>query len=468
EGAAQNDSAPTLESLQYQNEFVDRHIGPGEAQIQEMLKTLSVDSLQQLAANTVPESIALNSPLALAEPLTENSALSRLKAIAARNRQTKSFIGLGYYDTHTPNVILRNVLENPGWYTAYTPYQPEISQGTLQAIFEYQSYITTLTGMDVSNASMYDGATALAEAVIMAHKITGKKKILLDKYTHPDYIKVLKTYLHPLKIEIEIFNSNPYSFDIENFKNIWNADYACFIISSPNYFGSIIDFSEVSHIIHSDKRILIQNITEALSLSILKSPGEYDVDIACGEAQSFGIPLSFGGPYLGFIACKKQYLRKMPGRIIGQTNDRDGNIAYVLTLSAREQHIRREGATSNICTNHSLCALRAVVYLSILGANGLKECGLKNIENAHLLHSEISNLNNFDIIKNQVFFNEFVVNTRIDYLKIKKLLEKENILSFFPLKEFDENSINSYMVCATEMNTKKQIRHLIDILGSIS
>ena len=439
-----------------------------QKEIEEMLSFIEMEDLDELKKPIKSEFRINESALNLEKGKTEQEVSLYFDYLASLNKEYSSiFLGAGAYNHYIPAGI-DEIVSRQEFYTAYTPYQPEISQGTLQAIFEYQSYITTLTGMDVSNASMYDGATALAEAVIMAHKITGKKKILLDKYTHPDYIKVLKTYLHPLKIEIEIFNSNPYSFDIENFKNIWNADYACFVISSPNYFGSIIDFSEVSHIIHSDKRILIQNITEALSLSILKSPGEYDVDIACGEAQSFGIPLSFGGPYLGFIACKKQYLRKMPGRIIGQTNDRDGNIAYVLTLSAREQHIRREGATSNICTNHSLCALRAVVYLSILGANGLKECGLKNIENAHLLHSEISNLNNFDIIKNQVFFNEFVVNTRIDYLKIKKLLEKENILSFFPLKEFDENSINSYMVCATEMNTKKQIRHLIDILGSIS
>ena len=327
--------------------------------------------------------------------------------------------------------------------------------------------MSRLTGLDISNASMYDGATALTESILLAFRMTKQNKVLIDKFIHPEYLRVLKTCLEPLKIQIDLFESDPFKFNLDSFKEIWNKEYACFAVSSPNFCGSVLDLSGISNIIHSDSRLFIISVSEALSLAVLKTPADYKADICCGEAQSFGINLGFGGPYLGFFTCKKELMRKIPGRIAGQTQDRDGNIAYTLTLSTREQHIRREEATSNICTNHSLCAIRASIYLSILGANGLKECALLNLKNSHYLYNEISRLNNFKTIKNQIFFNEFVVKTTIQYSRITESLEKENILSFYPLTKIDSSLKNSYLVTATELNTLEDMDNFIKALRRI-
>lgn len=436
-----------------------------ENEINEMLSTIGIKNLDELK-NTIPSKYHIDK-LNIKEGKSELEADLYFNNKANKNKNYNSiFLGAGAYNHYIP-AALDEILSRQEFYTAYTPYQAEISQGTLQALFEYQTYICRLTGMDISNASMYDGATALAESIIIAYRITNQNKVLIDKYINPEYLKVLYTYLNPLNIEIIIYESDPFNFNIDSFKNVWNPDFACFVISSPNFFGSIIDFKEASDVIHSNNRLLIQCITEALSLSILKKPSYYNVDITCGEAQSFGIPLSFGGPYLGFIAVVNKFLRKMPGRIVGQSTDKDQNIAYTLTISAREQHIRRENATSNICTNHSLNAIRTAVYLSLLGEHGLKECGIANIENSHILQEKINKLENFNINENQVFFNEFIVNSNIEYTKIKKALEDNNILSFFPLNKYFNNYTNSYLACATEMNTEKQINDFINILGSI-
>jgi glycine dehydrogenase subunit 1 len=270
-----------------------------------------------------------------------------------------------------------------------------------------------------------------------------------------------------INIEIIIYNSKPFNFDINEFKKIWKDDFACFIIGSPNYFGTIVDYSEASDIVHNSKSLLIQSISEAASLTVFKSPGSLNADLACGDAQSFGMPLGFGGPNLGFLTCKKEYLRKMPGRIVGQSKDHDDNIVYTLTLTAREQHIRRELAGSNICSNHGLCALRASIYLSTIGKKGLKELGLSNIEKSHYLFDKISKIKGFSIIKEQVFFNEFVVKTEIGYTKINEVLEKNNILSFYPLENIFPDYKDHYLVNATENNTIKQIDEFAEILGSI-
>ncbi len=436
-----------------------------ENEINEMLSAIGIKNLDDLK-NSIPLKYQINK-LNIKEGKSELEANLYFNDIAKKNKNYNSiFLGAGAYNHYIPAAV-DEILSRQEFYTAYTPYQAEISQGTLQALFEYQTYICRLTGMDVSNASMYDGATALAESIIIAHRITNKNKVLIDKYINPEYLKVLYTYLNPLNIDIIIYQSDPFSFSIENFKKSWESDFACFVISSPNFFGSIIDFKEASDIIHSDNKLIIQCITEALSLSILKKPSFYNVDIVCGEAQSFGIPLSFGGPYLGFIAVVNKFLRKMPGRIVGQSTDKDQNIAYTLTISAREQHIRRENATSNICSNHSLNAIKTAVYLSLLGEKGLSECGISNLENAHILHENIGKLNNFSVNNEQVFFNEFIVNSDIEYTKINKALEEKNILSFLPLNQNFNNYTNSYLLCATEMNSDSQIDEFIKILGSI-
>ncbi len=348
--------------------------------IDDMLEFIGIDKIDDLR-NPVPPDYRIKD-LNLEDGLTELEVSQYFDEMAMMNRKYKAvFTGAGAYNHYIPAAV-DEITSRQEFYTAYTPYQAEVSQGTLRIIFEYQTYMTKLTGLDVSNASMYDGATALAESVIMAVKSTGKNKVLIDKYTHPEYLEVVRTYMHPHEIQVDIYESTPFSFDMNDFKKAWNGGYACFAVSSPNYCGSVLDLAGVSEIVHSTGGLLVQNIQEAMMLALFKTPAEFGVDIACGEAQSFGMPLGFGGPYLGFITCSGQLTRRMPGRIAGQTVDRDGSIVYILTLSTREQHIRRENATSNICSNHGLCAIRAGVYLTILGKTGLEECALKNLENA--------------------------------------------------------------------------------------
>lgn len=426
-----------------------------EKEINEMLLKLNFDSLEKLV-EPIPEKYLAKS-INIEQGKTELEVSNLFSEIANKNRLYKSiFLGAGSYNHFIP-ATLDEIVSRQEFYTSYTPYQAEISQGTLQTIFEYQTYIAILTGMDVSNASLYDGATSLVEASNMAVNITRKNKILVDRFVHPDYIEVLQTYAKPLNIEIVIFESKPFNFDIKKFKEVWNSSFACFIIASPNFCGSIIDFSEVESIIHNDKRLLIQSMTEILSTTVYKSAGKFNVDIVCGEAQSLGIPLNFGGPYLGFIACKKEYLRKLPGRLVGQTKDKDDNIVYVLTLTAREQHIRRELANSNICSNHGLCATRASIYLSLLGKTGLRTCGLKNIENSRYVFEKIKNNKKFKVYNEQIFFNEFIVETDIEYKKIRDTLEKNDILSFYPLGGKYSDLKNNYLITVTENNTKDEI-----------
>ncbi|HPO48941.1 MAG TPA: aminomethyl-transferring glycine dehydrogenase subunit GcvPA [Spirochaetota bacterium] len=433
--------------------------------IDEMLSFIGKKSLNDLAS-PIPENLQSHG-VDLPEGKPELEISNYFDKLGKKNKPYEDiFLGAGAYNHFIPSTV-SEIAGRQEFYTAYTPYQAEISQGTLQTIFEYQTYIANLTGMDVSNASMYDGGTSLAEACVIATSSTRKNKLLVDKFVNPDYVEVLKTYMSALNIEIEIYESQPFSFDIENFNKKWNKDYAAFVIASPNFFGSILDYSKAVETVKSDKSLIIHSVSEIMSLSVLKSPGTLGADIACGEAQSFGIPLSFGGPYLGFLSCKKDYLRKMPGRIVGQAKDRDGNICYTLTLTAREQHIRRELATSNICSNHGLNAACASIYLSTVGRRGLRQCGLSNVEKSRYLFEKISKLEKFKVETSQAFFNEFVVKTSINSEKIKDILEKNNILSFLPMKDFIKGYDDYYLLCATEMNTKESIDKFVDILGGL-
>lgn len=432
-----------------------------EDDIKSMLKALGKEKLEDLT-DAIPEQNRCH-PIELPKGIDEMTVASHFNAVGEKNRPYRSiFLGAGAYNHYIPAVI-DELAGRQEFYTAYTPYQAEISQGTLRAIFEYQTYITELTGMDVANASMYDGATALAEAVIMSVNHNRKKKVLVDSNLHPEYLKVLETYMEPIGIEIDFYNSHLFKFDSVGFEEVWNGEYTAYVVASPNYKGSIIDFSPAADIVHGTKGALIHVVSEILSLALLKSPGEMGADIVCGEAQSLGIPLSYGGPYLGFLSCKKLFMRKMPGRIVGQSADKAGNVAYTLTLSTREQHIRRENATSNICSNHGLCALRASIYLSLLGASGLRSCALKNVENAHYLQEKIGKIEGFKVFAEQSFFNEFIVKCGKPYELIKERLESADILSFLPVSGMD----NHYLVCATEMNSKEEMDRFADLLGSL-
>lgn len=435
-----------------------------KSDIKEMLKEIELDNLDNLI-DAIPADLHIDH-LDIQKSMNPIELENYFKSLESLNDNYKDIFLLSGANNHYIPAIVDEISQRQEFYTAYTPYQPEIAQGTLQTIFEYQTYITELTGMDIANASMYDGATATAEAILMSINQNKKKKILIDKYIHPQYLRVIKTYMKPLDIEITIYNGNPFEFNIENFKSNWNDQYSCFVISNPNFFGSFLDLSHISETIHSTKGLFIQTMTEPLHLALLTTPGECGVDITCGDAQSFGIPLSFGGPYLGFLSCNKKFLRKMPGRIVGQSEDSKGQKAFTLTMSTREQHIRRENATSNICSNHGLCALRAGIYLSTLGTDGLKNIAMKNIENAHKLSDEIDKIDNFKVIKKQTFFNEFVVKSSIDPDIIDKKLEDAGILSFYRLSEF-EGYDNYYIAGATEMNTDDAIERFITVLRSI-
>ena len=360
-------SNPSLRDLEHHDAFIERHIGPNDAEIAAMLKVVGHDSLDAFTDAIVPASIKSSAPLALPDATTEVDALARIRAIAGRNQLFRNFIGQGYYGTHTPNVILRNILENPAWYTAYTPYQAEISQGRMEALINFQTMVADLTGMEVANASLLDEATAAAEAMTLAKRSAKSKSdtFLVFGDTHPQTIDVLRTRAEPLGIAIEVANS----------AEEWQAaidrrDFFGVLIQYPASSGWLIDWSEEVAKIHAANALAIF-ATDLLALTLLKPPGEMGADIVIGNTQRFGVPFGFGGPHAAFMACRDAYKRSMPGRLIGVSVDAEGKPAYRLTLQTREQHIRREKATSNICTAQVLLAVMASMYAVYHGPEGL-------------------------------------------------------------------------------------------------
>jgi glycine dehydrogenase len=371
DSTADNDSAPTLEALQYRGEFIDRHIGPDAGQIDQMLAALQLDSLDQLVARTVPESIALKSPLALAGPQTEYAALSRLKAMAAKITLNQSYIGLGYYDTHTPNVILRNVLENPGWYTSYTPYQPEISQGRLECLLNYQQMTLDLTAMDLANASLLDEATAAAEAMALARRVSKNRsasKFFVDQCCFPQTIDVLKTRAECFGFELLIGDIDSL-LTTEVAEDLFGA-----IFQYPSMVGEVTDLAPLIDRLHQHQAIAVV-AADLMSLTLLKPPGEMGADVVMGSSQRFGVPMGFGGPHAAYFATRDEYKRAVPGRIIGVSIDTRGKQAFRMALQTREQHIRREKANSNICTSQVLLANIAALYAMYHGPIGLRKIG---------------------------------------------------------------------------------------------
>ena len=371
DSTADNDSAPTLEALQYRGEFIDRHIGPDAGQIDQMLAALQLDSLDQLVSRTVPESIALKSPLALPGPQTEDPALSRLKAMAGKITLNQSYIGLGYYDTHTPNVILRNVLENPGWYTAYTPYQPEISQGRLECLLNYQQMTLDLTAMDLANASLLDEATAAAEAMALARRVSKNRsasKFFVDQCCFPQTIDVLKTRAECFGFELLIGDIDSL-LTTEVAEDLFGA-----IFQYPSMVGEVTDLAPLIDRLHQHQAIAVV-AADLMSLTLLKPPGEMGADVVMGSSQRFGVPMGFGGPHAAYFATRDEYKRAGPGRIIGVSIDTRGKQAFRMALQTREQHIRREKANSNICTAQVLLANIAALYAMYHGPIGLRKIG---------------------------------------------------------------------------------------------
>lgn len=441
---------------------------PNTAEVRrEMLRDIGFDSLEDLFT-VIPESLRLKRPLDLPPPLSEKALLDLLGGMGKRNAFSRThacFLGAGSYRHFIPSIV-PYLISRGEFLTAYTPYQPEVSQGTLQALYEFQTFVCLLTGMDVANASLYDGASAVAEAVLMARRITGKDRFLVAESLHPEYREVLKTYTANLGVKIIPLSCDPVSgrVDSEELEKKGRRQVAGLVVQSPNFFGVVEETAAMAEVIHDRGGLLISAFSEPFSLGILKSPGEQGADIVAGEGQSFGNPAAFGGPCLGLLSTREEFVRNMPGRIVGRTEDTRGRRGFVLTLSTREQHIRREKATSNICSNEGLCALAATVFLSALGRRGLRKAALQNTSKAHWLRERILELPGYEPLFRGPFFNEFTLRGPESPGRLRRRLAKAGILGGLHLGQWYRRLKGGLLFCATEDNTMEEMEKLLDLL----
>jgi len=439
-----------------------------------MLAAIGVKSAAELFED-IPAQLR-RPPLSLPKPLSEPEVLRHMCQLAQRNVNVESFpsfLGAGAYYHFVPSVV-GHVTSRSEFYTSYTPYQPEVSQGTLQTIYEYQSMVCELTGMDVANASMYDGASALAEAIIMACNITRRDRVVMAPGVHPEYQQVVSTYTPGLDIEIVgggrlTEPGRPFAgtFDPKEARRLLNDNVACLVVQEPSFFGCLEPVDELSQLAHECGALLVLCCTEPISLGLLRPPGDYGADIVVGEGQSLGNPLSFGGPYLGLFACRERFVRQMPGRIVGAAVDHEGRRGYVLTLQAREQHIRREKASSNICTNEALNALAASVYLASLGKAGLRRVAEQCAQKAHYAAERIAGLPGFHLAFEAPFFDEFAVDCPVDPSIINERLLERGIIGGYPLKNHYASLSNAMLFCVTEANRREDVDALVSALEEI-
>jgi glycine dehydrogenase subunit 1 len=434
------------------------------AQRDAMLKTIGVPDLDALFAD-IPAALRA-APLDLPLGLSESEVYEKLHQLSHRNaHELVCFLGGGFYDHAIPAAV--DALASRGeFYTAYTPYQPEASQGTLQAIFEYQSAICRLTRMEVANASLYDGGTALAEAALMAARCTGRKRILLDSGVNPIYRRMLASYLANLRIAIDEVPVSGVQTDRAALAAALGSDHAAVIVQNPNFFGAVDDFSDIIAAAHAAGSLAIVSVYP-LALGILKSPGEMGADIVTGEGQSLGLPLCFGGPYLGFMATRQAHVRRMPGRLAGLTADREGRRSFVLTLQAREQHIRREKATSNICSNEALCALRAVIYLSLLGKQGLPRVARLCAQKAEYAKRRLGAVAGVRVQGTAPTFNEFTLELPADAANVAARLAEQGVAAGFPLGRYYPGMANCLLVAVTEKRTQAEIDRYAEALARV-
>ena len=427
-----------------------------EQDINDMLARVGAKSLDDLYAD-VPEEIRFKGDYDLPEAMSELEIRKFFDGLCRNDKQLTCFAGAGVYDHYTPSII-PYIVERSEFLTSYTPYQAEISQGTLHYIFEYQTMMARLTGMDISNASMYDGTTATAEAVMMAAAAAKKADtVLVSETVDPKTVEVIKTYAHFQGIGIEIIKQDNGATDNNGIKDrLGKGGVAGVVVQQPNRYGIIEDYDGLADACHGNKALFIIN-SVAADLALLKTPGEWGADIAVGDGQSLGLPISFGGPYVGYLCCTEKLMRKMPGRIVGQTSDNRGNRAFVLTLQAREQHIRRQKATSNICSNESLMALYATIYMSVMGKQGLKEAARLSYAGAHYLCDKLIATGRFRLSYDRPFFNEFCVKYDGDVDELRKRLEAEGILG--GVKTGDDE----IMFAVTERRTKEEIDKLVEL-----
>jgi glycine dehydrogenase subunit 1 len=440
-----------------------------DSDIQQMLEAIGVRTEEDLFSH-IPEELLYKGNIDLPKPLSEMELWEHLQHLSTQNatlRDYRCFLGGGVYHHYIPSVV-GHLVGRSEFYTSYTPYQPEISQGTLQAIFEYQTLMCMLTAMDVSNASMYDGASSTAEGALMALRSNKRNRILVSGTLHPEYRQVIETLVQSNEKEIAIIPWNERGMtDTRALEKLVNDTISCVVIQSPNHFGIIEELAAYKKIIHDAGALFIAVFTEPLAFGIIKPPGIFGADIVCGEGQSLGIPPGFGGPLLGVLTCRKELLRVMPGRIVGKTLDKKGNTAYVLTLTAREQHIRREKSTSNICTNHGLCALTATVYLAVLGKYGFRKVSLLNHSRAEYAKNKLLKIDGIKLRFDSPTFNEFVIQTEKDPEEIMgKLLEKKILFGLRLQRHYPELE-NCILVTFTELYSQEDIDTLCNLLNDI-
>ncbi len=440
-----------------------RYLPHTEVDVQQMLEQIGVSDIDDLFSG-VPEECRLKRPLDLPAAKSESETLSFLRGLAEQNTKVSdwdSFLGGGAYNHFIPSVI-DQLISRSEFYTAYTPYQPEISQGTLQAIFEFQTLICQLTGMDVANASMYDGASACAEAVLLTIR-AGKKrhKVLLSQALPPQYRETVATYCRYLEVELVDVPIQGGVTDQVELKALLDDQVAAVVVGYPNYFGQIEDLAAIGESTHASGARLVAAVAEPLALALYKSPGELGADVVVGEGQSFGVPLSYGGPGIGFFAVRKKDMRVLPGRLVGEATDQDGQTGYVLTLATREQHIRREKATSNICSNQGMCILMVSIYLALHGKQGLRQLAKINYAKATYAKEKIAQLDGFTVTFAGESFNEFVVTCNEPVAALKKRLEQQGILAGISLGRDYSDLEDGLLVCVTEQNSREQIDRLV-------
>ena len=431
---------------------------------QKMLKACNVGSIDDLFSD-IPDDLKLNRDLNLDESKSELEVSEIITKMADKNIDDLTcFLGAGAYDHYIPSLI-KSITSRSEFYTAYTPYQAEISQGTLQSIFEFQSMIAEITKMDIANASMYDGATAAVEACIMAVGKTRRNKIVVPKTVHPETRQILKTYLQFKDVEVvEVDYDREYgTTDLNKLKEVVGEETACILVQNPNFFGVIEYVDEIGSIARDNKAMYVMSVNP-ITLSILKSPGEVGADIAVGDAQPLGNSLNFGGPYVGFLAIKSGLIRKMPGRVVGQTVDADGKRCYALTLQTREQHVRREKATSNICSNQGLNALIASIYLATMGKKGYQEVAMQNMQKSHYAYKKFDESKNFEPVFKGKFFNEFVVKSPMSVDELNEKLLENKILGGYDLGKDYEELKGCVLMCVTEKRTAKEIDNLVNLM----
>jgi len=443
------------------------YIGRSENERQEMLRTIGVRAMEDLLIS-VPASLREKARIAFQEGLSEFDMITSMSGIASENASSRGvvcFAGAGVYDHFVPAAV-RHLVSRSEFYTCYTPYQAEVSQGTLQAIFEFQSLMCRLTGTDVCNASLYDAATALAEAALLAVNVTQRRRVLVSACVHPNYRKVLNTYCTPTGITIEEIPSDGGVTDIAKLGNALRDGVACVIHQQPNFYGIVEDVSRLGELLSGNPALLVSCV-DPLSLSLLEPPGSYGSDIVVGEGQALGNAMNFGGPLLGFFASRGEYLRKLPGRIVGMTTDNSGRRGFVLTLQTREQHIRRAKATSNICTNEGLVALAATIYLALVGEKGLKELASQCLAKSHYAAEKLACLKGFSLEFQRPFFKEFVLRCPVPAQALVDGALSKGVLVGVPLSRFSGDN-KLLLVAVTEKRTKKEIDALCEALNEVA